>query len=43
MQSSLLPIQRLYSLLTQEYESEKEAYREQTEKMGIGRKVKRGI
>ena len=43
MENSLLPIQKLYSLLTQEYESEKEEYRVQTEKMSVGRKVKRGI
>jgi len=43
MQNSILPIQRLFSLLTQEYESEKEDYRLQTESMSIERKVKRGI
>lgn len=43
MQNSILPIQRLYGLLTQEYESEKEEFRIHTEKMGIGRKIKRGI
>lgn len=43
MQNSILPIQRLYTLLQQEYEFEKSEYRMQTEKMSIGRKVKRGI
>ena len=43
MQSTILPIQRLHDLLTQEYEREKEEYLTQTEKMSIGRKVKRGI
>ncbi len=43
MQNPILPIQRLRLLLTQEYESEKEEYRIQTEKMGIERKLKRGI
>ena len=43
MESPILPIQRLHSLLTLEYESEKEEYRIQSEKMSIGRKVKRGI
>ncbi len=43
MENSILPIQKLYGLLTQEYESEKEEYKVQTEKMSVGRKVKRGI
>ncbi len=43
MESSIIPIQRLYNLLTKEYESEKEEYFVQTEKMEISRKVKRGI
>ena len=43
MENSILPIQRLYGLLTQEYESEKESYRVETSKMSVGRKVKRGI
>ncbi|MBQ2585794.1 MAG: helicase, partial [Bacteroidaceae bacterium] len=43
MQNSTLPIQRLKSLLQLEYESEKTEYKLQTEKMGIGRKIKRGI
>ena len=33
----------LYNLLRLEYEHEKETYRQQTELMGIARKVKRGI
>ncbi len=33
----------LYNLLRLEYEHEKEAYRQQTEVMGVARKVKRGI
>lgn len=43
MENSILPIQKLYGLLTQEYESEKEDYRLQTEKMSVDHKVKRGI
>ena len=43
MQNSTFPIQRLKSLLQLEYESEKAEYKLQTEKMGIGRKIKRGI
>ena len=43
MENSILPIQKLYGLLTQEYESEKEEYRIETEKMSVGRKVKRGM
>ena len=43
MQNSTLPIQRLKTLLQLEYESEKAEYKIQTEKMGIGRKIKRGI
>lgn len=34
---------KLYELLRLEYEHEKEAYRQQTEVMGVARKVKRGI
>ena len=34
---------KLYDLLRLEYEHEKEAYRQQTEVMGVARKVKRGI
>ncbi len=36
-------MQTLYNLLRLEYEHEKEAYRQQTEVMGVARKVKRGI
>lgn len=36
-------MQHLYNLLQLEYEHEKEAYRQQTEVMGVARKVKRGI
>lgn len=36
-------MQKLYNLLRLEYEYEKEAYRQQTEVMGVARKVKRGI
>lgn len=36
-------LQRQYELLKLEYEYEKEAYRQQTEVMGVARKVKRGI
>ena len=36
-------MQNLYNLLRLEYEHEKEAYRQQTEVMGVARKVKRGI
>lgn len=36
-------MQKLYNLLRLEYEHEKEAYRQQTEVMGVARKVKRGI
>ena len=36
-------MQKLYELLRLEYEHEKETYRQQTEVMGVARKVKRGI
>ncbi len=36
-------MQNLYNLLRLEYEHEKETYRQQTEVMGVARKVKRGI
>ncbi len=36
-------MQKLYDLLRLEYEHEKETFRQQTEVMGIARKVKRGI
>ena len=43
MQNSTLHLQRLRTLLQLEYESEKEEFRLQTEKMGIQRKIRRGI
>ena len=41
--SPVLYLQRLYELLKEEYEYEKEQFKQQTEQMGIGRKVKRGM
>ncbi|MGL4852958.1 MAG: AAA domain-containing protein [Phocaeicola sp.] len=41
--SSILALQRLRSLLQLEYDAEKEQYRQQTESMGVVRKVKRGM
>lgn len=43
MQNSVLSIQKQRELLRLEYEAEKAEYRIQTEKMGIGRKVRRGL
>lgn len=43
MQNSTLYLQRLRSLLQLEYDNEKEEFRVQTEKMGIKRKIRRGI
>lgn len=43
MQNSTLYLQRLRQLLQQEYDAEKEEFRIQSEKMGIKRKVHRGI
>ena len=43
MHSSTLYIQRLHQLLTQEYEAEREEFRIQSERMGIQRKLRRGI
>ncbi|MBR1667004.1 MAG: AAA family ATPase [Bacteroidaceae bacterium] len=43
MQNSTLYLQRLRQLLQMEYEAEKEEFRIQTEKMGIKRKIHRGI
>lgn len=43
MQNSTLYLQRLRNLLQMEYDSEKEEFRLQTEKMGIKRKIHRGI
>lgn len=41
--SPILYMQRQYDLLQLEYEYEKELFKQQTELMGIGRKVKRGM
>lgn len=41
--SPVLHLQHHYELLKAEYEYEKEQFRQQTEVMGIGRKVKRGM
>ena len=43
MQNSTLYLQRLRSLLQLEHDSEKEEFRIQTEKMGLQRKVRRGV
>ena len=43
MQQSTLYLQRLRTLLQLEHDSEKEEYRIQTEKMGLRRKIRRGI
>ena len=43
MQSSTLYLQRLRQLLQMEYDDEKEEFRVQSEKMGIKRKIHRGI
>ena len=43
MQNSTLYLQRLRQLLQMEYDSEKEEFRVQSEKMGIKRKIRRGI
>ena len=43
MQNSTLYLQRLRQLLQMEYDSEKEEFRTQSEKMGIKRKIHRGI
>ncbi len=43
MQNSTLYLQRLRQLLQMEYNSEKEEFRVQSEKMGIKRKIHRGI
>ena len=42
-ESPILYLQRQYELLKMEYEYEKEQFRQQTEAMGIGRKIKRGV
>ena len=41
--SAITLLQRQELLLRMEYEYEKETFRQQTETMGIGRKVKRGM
>lgn len=41
--SPVLYLQHQYELLKMEYEYEKEQFRQQTEVMGIGRKIKRGM
>lgn len=43
MDSSTLYIQHLLQLLQMEYDSEKESFRIQSEKMGVKRKIRRGI
>ena len=43
MQNSTLYLQRLRQLLQMEYDAEKEEFRVQSEKMGIKRKIHRGI
>ncbi|MBO5024744.1 MAG: AAA family ATPase [Bacteroidaceae bacterium] len=43
MQNSILPIQKHKELLKLEYESQKEEFQRQTERMGIKRKVNRGV
>ena len=43
MQSSTLYLQRLRQLLQMEYDDEKEEFRVQSEKMGLKRKIHRGI
>ncbi len=43
MQNSILPIQKHKELLLSEYESQKEEFRRQTERMGIRRKINRGM
>ena len=41
--SPILRLQKQYELLKAEYEYEKEQFKQQTEVMGVGRKVKRGL
>lgn len=43
LESATLTLQHQYEWLKVEYEYEKEQFRRQTEAMGIGRKVKRGM
>ena len=42
IKSPVLYLQHHYELLKLEYEYEKEQFQQQTELMGIGRKIKRG-
>lgn len=43
IKSPVLWLQHQYDLLQLEYNYEKEQFRQQTELMGIGRKIKRGM
>ena len=43
IQSPILRLQHQYELLQAEYEYEKEQFKQQTEVMGLGRKIKRGM
>ena len=43
IKSPVLYLQHQYELLKEEYEYEKEQFKQQTEVMGVGRKVKRGL
>lgn len=43
IQSPILRLQHQYELLQAEYEFEKEQFKQQTELMGLGRKIKRGM
>lgn len=43
IKSPVLWLQHHYELLQMEYAYEKEQFRQQTELMGIGRKIKRGM
>ena len=43
IKSPILYLQHQYELLQMEYEYEKEQFKQQTELMGIGRKIKRGM
>ena len=41
--SPVLYLQKQYELLKEEYDYEKKQFEQQTEAMGIGRKIKRGM
>ena len=43
IQNPVLYLQHLYEALQTEYEYEKEQFKQQTELMGLGRKIKRGM